>query len=51
MNVVQTYYSYANDENPIKDTAGFLSADMNWKSMALSCLLLKKTLWESRIIL
>lgn len=42
MNVVQTYYSYANDENPIKDTAGFLSADMNWKSMALSCLLLKK---------
>lgn len=42
MNVVQTYYSYANGENPIKDTAGFLSADMNWKSMALSCLLLKK---------
>lgn len=42
MNVVQTYYSYANDENPISDTAGFLSADMNWKSMALSCLLLKK---------
>lgn len=42
MNVVQTYYSYANDENPIRDTAGFLSADMNWKSMALSCLLLKK---------
>lgn len=42
MNVVQTYYSYASDENPISDTAGFLSADMNWKSMALSCLLLKK---------
>lgn len=42
MNVVQTYYSYTNDESPIRDTAGFLSADMNWKSMALSCLLLKK---------
>ena len=42
MNVVQTYYSYINDENPIRDTAGFLSADMNWKSMALSCLLLKR---------
>lgn len=42
MNIVQTYYSYTNEENPIRDTAGFLSADMNWKSMALSCLLLKK---------
>lgn len=42
MNIVQTYYSYTKGQNPIHDTAGFLTADMNWKSMALSCLLLKK---------
>ena len=42
MKIIQTYYSYANEENPVRDAAGFLSADMNWKSMALSCLLLKK---------
>jgi hypothetical protein len=42
MNIVQTYYSYSTDTLPIRDTAGFISADMNWKSMALSCLLLKK---------
>lgn len=42
MKIVQTYYSYADNKNPIYDTAGFLTADMNWKSMAVSCLLLKK---------
>jgi len=42
MKIVQTYYSYTDNENPIYDKAGFLTADMNWKSMALSCLLLKK---------
>lgn len=42
MNIIQTYYSYSTTENPIHDKAGFLSPDMNWKSMALSCLLLKK---------
>lgn len=42
MKIVQTYYSYTDNENPIYDTAGFLTADMNWKSMALSCILLKK---------
>ncbi len=41
MNIIQTYYSYSSDGNPIHDKAGFLSPDMNWKSMALSCLLLK----------
>lgn len=41
MKIVQTYYSYADNKNPIYDTAGFLTADMNWKSMAVSCLLLK----------
>lgn len=42
MKIVQTYYSYTDNKYPIYDTAGFLTADMNWKSMALSCLLLKK---------
>lgn len=51
MKIVQTYYSYADNKNPIYDTAGFLTADMNWKSMAVSCLLLKKTLRKRHLIL
>ncbi|MCF0254728.1 MAG: hypothetical protein HUK10_00360 [Bacteroides heparinolyticus] len=46
MNIIQTFYSYADINNPIQDNAGFLSPDMNWKSMALSCLLLKKQFKE-----
>jgi len=42
MKAVQTFYSYADEASVIHDSAGFLSPDMNWKSMALSCLLLKK---------
>ena len=42
MNIVQTFYSYAKESEVLVDPAGFLSPDMNWKSMALSCLLLKK---------
>lgn len=42
MNIIQTFYSYCNMNNPVMDNAGFLSPDMNWKSMAISCLLLKK---------
>lgn len=42
MRIVQTFYSYAKESEVLVDAAGFLSADMNWKSMALSCLLLKK---------
>ena len=40
MNIIQTFYSYKEDS--IHDNAGFLTPDMNWKSMALSCLLLKR---------
>ena len=42
MNIIQTFYSYADIKNPIHDNASFLTPDMNWKSMALSCILLKK---------
>lgn len=42
MNIIQTFYSYADIKNPIHDNASFLTLDMNWKSMALSCILLKK---------
>lgn len=40
MNVIQTFYGF-NKENPINNSAGFLSPEFNWMSMALSCLLLK----------
>ncbi|MCH5239486.1 MAG: hypothetical protein J1F38_04630 [Muribaculaceae bacterium] len=42
MKIIQTFYSYADNDSPILDNASFLSPDMNWKSMALSCILLKK---------
>lgn len=42
MKIVQTFYSYADETGVLGDSAGFLTPDMNWKSMALSCLLLKQ---------
>jgi len=42
MNIIQTHYSMSNSNDVALDKAGFLTADMNWMSMALSCVLLKK---------
>ena len=41
MNIIQTFYSYT-DGDPLFDNAGFLSAEFNWLSIALSCVLLKQ---------
>ena len=42
MNIIQTFYSYGKNQNPLFDKAGFLCPEFNWLSMALSCVLLKK---------
>lgn len=42
MNAIQTFYSFDAVQNPVEIKAGFYCAHMNWMSMALSCLLLKR---------
>jgi hypothetical protein len=42
MKILQTYYRMSKGKDAIFETSGFLTPDMNWMSMALSCVLLKK---------
>ena len=42
MKIIQTFYNYQKEGDPLHNSAGFLSPELNWMCMALSCLLLKK---------
>lgn len=42
MRIIQTLYLTGNPAHPLKESMGFMAAEFNWMSWALSCLQLKK---------